>query len=162
MNPWFLVGALVAVCAAFSGGYWRGNEAGQAFVQQQWDQEKAKHMAEYAENQRIAREKEQAMQLAADNIREEKDNEIRNLTARATALSNSLRERPSRPTTEASAVPSSTEARPAAAGCTGKELYRPDGLFLAGEAARGDETRLLLKQCREQYETVIQMLMETK
>ena len=108
MNPWFLVGALVAVCAAFTGGYWRGNEAGQAFVQQQWDQEKAKQMAEYAENQRIAREKEQAMQLAADNIRKEKDREISNLTARTTALTNSLRDRPSRTTAQTSTVSSTS------------------------------------------------------
>lgn len=156
MNPWFLVGALVAVCAAFSGGYWRGNEAGQAFVQQQWDQEKAKQMAEYAENQRIAREKEQAMQLAADNIRKEKDNEIRNLNARATALSNSLRDRPSRSTAETSSVPSTASNGSTATGCTGKELYRPDGEFLAREAARGDELRILLKQCYKQYQEVSQ------
>jgi hypothetical protein len=156
MNPWFLVGALVAVCAAFSGGYWRGNEAGQAFVQQQWDQEKAKQMAEYAENQRIAREKEQAMQLAADNIRKEKDNEIRNLNARATALTNSLRDRPSRSTAETSSVSNTTSNGSTATGCTGKELYRPDGEFLAREAARGDELRILLKQCYKQYQEVSQ------
>jgi hypothetical protein len=156
MNPWFLVGALVAVCAAFSGGYWRGNEAGQAFVQQQWDQEKAKQMAEYAENQRIAREKEQAMQLAANNIRKEKDNEIRNLNARATALTNSLRDRPSRSTAETSSVPNTTSNGSTAAGCTGKELYRPDGEFLAREASRGDELRILLKQCYKQYQEVSQ------
>ena len=156
MNPWFLVGALVAVCAAFSGGYWRGNEAGQAFVQQQWDQEKAKQMAEYAENQRIAREKEQAMQLAANNIRKEKDNEIRNLNARATALTNSLRDRPSRSTAETSSVPNTTSNGSTATGCTGKELYRPDGEFLAREAARGDELRILLKQCYKQYQEVSQ------
>ena len=156
MNPWFLVGALVAVCAAFSGGYWRGNEAGQAFVQQQWDQEKAKQLAEYAENQRIAREKEQAMQLAADNIRKEKDNEIRNLNARATALTNSLRDRPSRSTAETSSVPSTTSNGSTATGCTGKELYRPDGEFLAREASRGDELRILLKQCYKQYQEVSQ------
>lgn len=156
MNPWFLVGALVAVCAAFSGGYWRGNEAGQAFVQQQWDQEKAKQMAEYAENQRIAREKEQAMQLAADNIRKEKDNEIRNLNARATALTNSLRDRPSRSTAETSSVSNTTSNGSTATGCTGKELFRPDGEFLAREAARGDELRILLKQCYKQYQEVSQ------
>jgi hypothetical protein len=156
MNPWFLVGALVAICAAFTGGYWRGNEAGQAFVQQQWDQERAKQMAEYAENQRIAREKEQAMQLAADNIRKEKDREIRNLNARAAALTNSLRDRSERPTTEASTLPSTTTNGSTATGCTGKELYRPDGEFLAREAARADELRILLRQCYKQYQEVSQ------
>jgi hypothetical protein len=156
MNPWFLVGALVAICAAFTGGYWRGNEAGQAFVQQQWDQERAKQMAEYAENQRIAREKEQAMQLAADNIRKEKDREIRNLNARAAALTNSLRDRSERPTTQTSALPSTTTNGSTTTGCTGKELYRPDGEFLAREAARADELRILLRQCYKQYQEVSQ------
>ena len=156
MNPWFLVGAFVAVCAAFSGGYWRGNEAGQAFVQQQWDQEKAKQMAEYAENQRIAREKEQAMQLAANNIRKEKDREISNLTARTTALTNSLRDRPSRSTAETSTVSSSTDARCSPVACTGAGLSKQDAEFLAREAARGDETRTLLKQCYKQYQEVSQ------
>ena len=154
MNPWLILGFVLAVAAAGGAGLYQGHELGMAEVQQKWDKERAAQEAEYAAAQAAAREKEQALQAGADQLRQEKDREIRNLNARATALSNSLRDRQERPTAEASAVPSATDARPAATGCTGKELYRPDGEFLAREAARGDELRILLKQCRDQYETL--------
>ena len=154
MNPWLILGFVLAVAAAGGAGLYQGHEMGMAEVQQKWDKERAAQEAEYAAAQAAAREKEQALQAGADQLRQEKDREIRNLNARATALSNSLRDRQERPTAEASAVPSTTDARPAATGCTGKELYRPDGEFLAREAARGDELRILLKQCRDQYEAL--------
>ena len=154
MNPWLILGFVVAIAAAGGAGLYQGHELGMAEVQQKWDKERAAQEAEYAAAQAAAREKEQALQADADHLRQEKDREIRDLNARATALANSLRDRPTRPTTEASALPSTTDVRPAATGCTGKELYRPDGEFLAREAARGDELRVLLKQCREQYETL--------
>jgi hypothetical protein len=161
MNPWMILGVVLAVGVAGGAGVYKGHELGMAEVQQKWDKERAEQEAAYAQAQAEARSKEKALQANADAIRQEKDREIRNLNARATALSNSMRERPSRPTTEASAVPSTAEVRPVTAGCTGKELYRPDGEFLAREATRADETRVLLKQCREQYESVIKMLMES-
>jgi hypothetical protein len=160
LNPWVILSLVLAIAGAFGGGYYKGNSVGQAEVQQKWDKEKTEQYAAYAEAQETARAREQNLQVQADRLREDKDREIRNLNARATALSNSLRERPSRPTAEASAVPNTAEVGPVAAGCTGKELYRADGEFLAREAARGDETRLLLKQCREQYETVMKQFMD--
>lgn len=154
MNPWLILGFVLAVAAAGGAGLYKGHDLGMAEVQQKWDKERAAQEAEYAAAQAAAREKEQALQANADHIRQEKDREIRNLNARATALSNSLRDRATRPTAESSAVPSTADARPAATGCTGEKLYRPDGEFLAREAARGDELRILLKQCRDQYETL--------
>jgi hypothetical protein len=127
-----------------------------AKVQQQWDNEKAVQYEAYAQAQEAARVKEQNLQAQADRLREEKDNEIRNLNARATALSNSLRDRPSRATTVASTVSSSTGLSCPALTCTGAELSREDGEFLAGEAARADEARTLLKQCYDQYNAVRQ------
>jgi len=153
-NPWVILGFVVAVIGAAGAGYYQGNEAGQAKVQQAWDKERAEQEAAYAQAQAAAREKEQQLQTNADQIRQEKDREIRNLNARATALTNSLRDRAERPTTEASAVPSAANAGPAPTGCTGEKLYRPDGEFLAREAARADELRALLRQCRDQYETI--------
>lgn len=160
LNPWVILSLVLAIAGAFGGGYYKGNSAGRAEVQQKWDKEKTEQYAEYAAAQETARAREQNLQIQADRLREEKDREIRNLNARATALTNSMRERPSRPTAEASAVSSTAEARPAATGCTGKELYRPDGEFLAREAARADEARVLLKQCREQYDTVMKQFMD--
>jgi hypothetical protein len=125
-----------------------------AKVQQEWDKERAAQEAAYAQAQAEARTKEQELQANADAIRQEKDREIRNLNARTTALTNSLRDRSERPTTETSTLPSTTTNGSTATGCTGKELYRADGEFLAREAARADELRFLLKQCRDQYETL--------
>jgi hypothetical protein len=152
MNPYFIAGSVLAVVFAYGAGHWQGDDAGQAKVQAKWDKEKAKQMAEYAENMRLAREKEQALQQGANNLREEKDREIRNINARATALSNSLRDRPDRPTTQSGAVSSTSSA--GQSGCTGKELYREDGAILVGIAREADELRIALKQCYAQYETL--------
>jgi len=156
MNPWLIVGFVLAIAGSFVGGYYKGNSAGMAKVQQQWDNEKAVQYEAYAQAQEAARAKEQNLQIQADRLREEKDNEIRNLNARATALTNSLRDRPSRTTTVASTVSSSTGLSCPTLTCTGAELSREDGEFLAGEAARADEARTLLKQCYDQYNAVRQ------
>ena len=155
MNPWFLLGAALAVAAAGAGGLYKGYELGMAEVQQAWDKEKAEQYAAYAAAQDVARQKEQALQAGADQLRQEKDREIRNLNARATALTNSLRDRPSRTTTVASAVSDTTNAGCAPTSCTGAGLSKEDGEFLAGEAARADKLRLSLKQCQAQYQSLI-------
>ena len=152
-NPWVLLTLVLAIAGAAGGGYYKGNSAGQAEVQQAWDKEKAEQYAAYAKGQEEARQREQEMQQAADKLRREKDAEIRNINARATALTNSLRDRSERPAENGSVSGTATNG-PAAAGCTGEKLYRPDGEFLAREAARADELRILLKQCRDQYETL--------
>jgi hypothetical protein len=154
MNPWMILGVALAVATAGGAGLYQGRELGMASVQQQWDKERAAQEAAYAQAQEEARAKEQALQANADVIRQEKDREIRNLNARTVALTNSLRDRSERPSTEASTVSIPTENGSIATGCTGEKLYRPDGEFLAREAARGDELRILLKQCRDQYEAI--------
>jgi hypothetical protein len=151
MNPYFIAGSVLAVVFAYGAGHWQGDDAGQAKVQAKWDKEKAKQMAEYAENMRLAREKEQALQQGADHLREEKDREIRNINARATALANSLRDRPDRPTTESSAVSGTAGA---CSGATGAQLARSDGEFLAGYAADAARLKAALDQCVKQYETL--------
>ena len=106
MNPWLILGFVLAVAAAGGAGLYQGRELGMAEVQQKWDRERAAQEAEYAAAQAAAREKEQALQASADSLRKEKDREIRDLNARATALANSLRDRPTRPTAESSPVSS--------------------------------------------------------
>ena len=151
MNPWMIIGVMLAISGAYGAGHWRGDSAGQAYVRHQWDQEKAKQMAEYAENMRLAREKEQALQQGANHLREEKDREIRNINARATALANSLRDRPDRPTTESGAMSGTTGT---CSGATGAQLARSDGEFLAGYAADAAKLKTALDQCVKQYETL--------
>ena len=154
MNPWFFLGAALAVAIAGSAGLYKGRDIGMAEVQHQWDKERAAQEAEYAAAQAAAREKEQALQASADQLRQEKDREIRNLNARAVALSNSLRDRPTRPSPESSPVSSTASVGCPVPVCTGTGLSKEDAGFLAGEAARGDELRALLKQCYSQYETL--------
>lgn len=154
MNPWLIVGCLVAVGVAGVGGYMKGDEAGQAFVQQRWDRQTAELAAQHAKDLEAARQKEQAMQASANHLRQEKDREIRNLNARAAALTNSLRERPTRPTADAGPVSNTASPGPASTSCTGAGLSREDAQFLAGEAARADELRAALRQCIAQYEAV--------
>lgn len=154
MNPWLILGFVLAVAAAGGAGLYKGHDLGMAEVQQKWDQERAAQEAEYAAAQAAAREKEQELQANADQLRKEKDREIRDLNARATALANSVRDRPTRPAAEASGVSSTASAGCAPASITGAGLSREDAQFLAGEAARADELRASLRQCLNQYETL--------
>ena len=138
---------MLAVGAAAGGGYYQGHEHGSAKVQQAWDKEKAEQYAAYAKGQEEARQKEQELQAAADKLRREKDAEIRNINARATALANSLRNRPER---AAQNDPVSGAAR-SCSGASGKELARSDGEFLAGYAADAARLQAALDQCIKQY-----------
>jgi hypothetical protein len=152
MNPWLILGAVLAVGAAAAGGYYQGNQAGQAEIQQQWDNEKVAQYAQYAKAMEESVEAQQQLQMGADKLRQEKDREIRDITARNTALANSLRDRQSRPATPAGAV--SSAAGVGSSACTGKDLYREDGEFLVRIAREADELRAALKQCYKQYESV--------
>jgi hypothetical protein len=151
MNPYFIAGSVLAVVFAYGAGHWQGDDAGQAKVQAKWDKEKAKQMAEYAENMRLAREKEQALQQGANNLREEKDRELKKVADTNRILLGSLRNRPER---AAEGSPVSSTASAGQSGCTGKELYREDGAILVGIAREADELRIALKQCYAQYETL--------
>jgi hypothetical protein len=156
MNPWLIAGFVVALGVATVTGYMKGDTAGRAHVQQQWDKERAQQAEAHAVAMEAARQKEQALQANADQLRKDKEREIRDLNARAVALTASLRQRPERPTAETSSVPGAAGTGSAVAGCTGAELSRPDAEFLAREAARADELRAALRQCLSQYETLRQ------
>lgn len=148
-------GAAIVLVAAFAGGagYIKGASAGRAEIQQAWDQEKAKLAEEHAKAVAAAREREQQLQAQADNLRQEKDDEIRSISARAASLADSLRKRPER-TAQASAVSSTASAGCPACVCTGSSLSREDAEFLAREAARADELRASLAQCVKQYQSL--------
>lgn len=156
MNPWLILVAVLAIGAAAGGGYYTGKEDGRALVQQAWDKEKAEQYAEYAKGQEAARRKEQEMQAAADQLRKDKDAEIRNINARATALANSLRNRPERPA-QTSGVPDTART---CTGASGAELARGDGEFLSGYSADAARLDKALDYCIAQYEAVRKKLKE--
>ncbi len=149
MNPYFIAGSVVAIVMAYGVGHWQGDDAGQAKVQAKWDQEKAKLAEEYAANVAKMREKEQAMTEASAAIMEKKNHELREINARATALSNSLRQRPER--AESSNVSSASAS---CSGASGKELARGDAEFLAGYSTDAARLQAALNQCLAQYEAI--------
>jgi hypothetical protein len=150
MNPWFISGSLIAIILAAGAGYFQGSEHGKASVQAMWDKEKAAQYAEYAKAQEEARKKEQELQANADRLRQEKDREIRDLNARATALNNSLQHRPTR-TSEAGSV---SDPSKSCSGASGKELARGDAEFLVRYASEAARLQADLNQCVRQYEAL--------
>jgi len=152
MNPYFLVGALIAVAVAGGAGYVKGTAHGKAVVQAAWDAERIQQQEAHVKALQESIQKQQALQADADQLRQEKDRETRDLLARNTALNNSLRNRPQRPAAPTSTVPST--AGTGSSGCTPRELYREDSEVVVGLAREADEIRLALKQCYAQYEAV--------
>jgi len=151
MNPYVIIGVVVAIGVAGAGGLYQGHQLGKAEVQQAWDKEKAEQYAQYAKAQEEARAKEQELQANADQLRKEKDAEIRNINARANALSNSLQQRQTRPT-ETSSLPSSSSS--GQGGCTPRQLYRESAEDFVKIAIEADNLRLALKQCYAQYDSI--------
>ncbi len=152
MNPWLILAAVLAVGAAGGAGYVKGRGDGQAKVQAAWDAERIQQQEAHNQALRESIEKQQALQLGADQLRQEANREKRELAARNTALTNSLRDRPERPTTEVGAVRSATGA--GSGGCTPRELYRQDSEVVVGLAREADEVLIALKQCYAQYDAV--------
>jgi hypothetical protein len=150
MNPWVILAFVLAVGTAAGGGFYKGFSTGKAEVQQAWDKEKAEQYAAYAKGQEEARRREQEMQASADQLRKEKDAEIRNINARSLALANQLRDRPERPAQSSTA----SGAARACSGATGAELAKGDGEFLAGYAADAARLQAALDQCVKQYNAV--------
>lgn len=147
MNPWVILAFVLAIGAAAGGGYYKGNKAGKDEVQVEWAKEKAEQYAAYAKAQEEARAREQEMQAAADKLRREKDAQIKDINARATALTNSLRNRQERPA-ESSTVSSAARS---CGGASGAELAKGDGEFLARYAADAARLQAALDQCVKQY-----------
>lgn len=134
----FLASIIIAVYGV--GSFFVGENYGAKAVQAKWDSEKAATIS-------AQRDKEAELQTNMDKLREEKNRETAKLRRTVAALTDSLRDRPERPasaTTEAGASPN---------GCTGAELYKPDGNFLVGESARADQIRLALKECQAAYQS---------
>ena len=74
MNPWFILGATLAVAAAGAGGLYKGHELGMAEVQQAWDKEKTEQYAAHAAAQEAALQAAQqyfAAEKQADEARRE-------------------------------------------------------------------------------------------
>lgn len=106
--------------------------------------------ARLAEAARRAAEARHQAEVAASKERTER--EIADLELRVADLAERLRNRPERPS---GAAVSGSAATPVA--CTGAQLYREDGKFLVGEAARADRLRIQLADCQRQYDAAVRL-----
>jgi len=97
-----------------------------------------------------------ALQESFDKIQKDKDAKLQVLNSRVASLTSSLQQRPSR--TESSGVSDDSKVGEVRQGSTGTGLYREDGLFLAGEAARAELIKEELLTCYRSYDTAKETL----
>jgi hypothetical protein len=93
--------------------------------------------------EKTIRDKEHQYQSDADQIRIQKDAQIKAINTQLVDAVSELRKRPSRAT-----------ETPNGKGCNGASLYAEDSEFLVREAARADEIRVALQACYKQYESI--------
>jgi hypothetical protein len=143
--------AVAAALAAYAAHIHHQRNIGRTEVQLKWDasvsQQRAQALVQAAEDQRI----ENRRQSMATEIQQRKDNEFNTINARLAAALERLQQRPDRP-----APGSAPTSGPAVAqGCTGAGLYRPDGQFLAGEAAAATRIGAERDYCYARYNTLV-------
>ena len=131
----------VAVIFVYGGAAtYIGLSYGAASVRAEWDTEKAAIVT-------AQRAKEVELQANMDTLREAYRNETAKLATNVRNLSNSLRNRPSRP----ASMPEVASAGDGPRGCTGAELYREDSELVVAESERAEIIRIALKKCQDAY-----------
>jgi len=108
-----------------------------------WRYEK-KEAAQTIAMQKALEEKEQANQLAVDQITKDKNDQIDTINTQLFSALSQLRNRTSRNNPSASNTKNGT----------GSTLFAEDAEFLIGEAARADKLRTALDACYKQYDQV--------
>lgn len=134
-NPsvWLVLLGLLA--GAFGVGYFKGGES-----------ERGRATAALLVASEKARQQEANWSTNVAALEEVHADEVRNIAAQRDAALLSVRNRPERPVSAASA--------PSAQYGTGANLYRDDAEFLLREAARADGLRAALERCQAWIETV--------
>lgn len=134
------ISALAVVAAVYS-IYRHGRQTMADEIELQSTKDKVAQQAKKLEEKQgeIAQLQEQAATLQRLSAERQKADAA--TASRLVAMVDSLRNRIDRPAPGASHPPAAGQ------GATGAELYRPDAMFLAGEAARADRLRSALRQC---------------
>lgn len=130
--------------------YSTGDKHGAQRVQAQWDAQTIERQQAIAQETKRREQVETQLQAEADKRIQEKEIEITRLNSNIDRLLDQLRKRPQRPSD--TRVPQASSVEPSGPGCSGSELYREDGEFLAREAARAEKLRLGLIECRGAYQ----------
>jgi len=140
--------AVLVICGAIAfSSYHYGYAEAKLFVTNQYEEKLRKQISQAEEAEALLRKKNHDA-LGA------KENEINKLTARVSSLRSELLKRPSR---QNNPLPPSSPAT-----CTGRELYREDGEFLAGEASTAERVRIERDYYYGQYEQARQQLERLK
>ena len=161
LNPQLLL--VLALAVAWPLSLWqafsRGEIAGRAAVQQQWDAEATTRAQATLRLVNAAHATSQALQDKAAEQRKTTNDQITRIN-RAHALAiERLRDRPERPAdTGAGSVSEAATVGEHATGCTGAGLFRSDSEFLSGLAADADKLRAGLQACQTQYESARETL----
>lgn len=149
LNPWVLLGIVLAVLSAFGGGYYKGKDA-----------EYQRQQIEIAALNAKARETEQAMAKVAqtygetlrkaNNVAKAKENQLRSaLTDGSLKLRVPVKTNCPIPVSESTATPSGGDSGTASA-----ELDRQAADALIAIAAEGDAAIRKLNTCIQTYETL--------
>jgi len=97
------------------------------------------------------------LQAKVTTQQKEHNAKVNNLNLRVADLSNSLSDRPLRPSGDSS-IPGDTSNGTCTAGCNGQGLYQDDAKFLGWYAGKTEELKEGLVQCYRQYDTVKETL----
>lgn len=149
-----VLGILAALGTTYAVGHWRGDDAGAARVQAEWDKDKTERALAYAKLQDEVRAKEQALNAKIAAARQERDHEKQVRAAVERQLADVVRKRPKRPAVSGGTPPDATFQ--AGGFGTGAQLYAEDLQFLAGEAARADNIRGALIECYAWHDAVME------
>lgn len=144
MVKWIVAGVIATLLAFFHISY----------VEHVKNNINAEWMAKLNKAKEEARNVESKLIDDALDMEREKNAKISSLDKHVASLNYRLQQRPSR----SSSVSEDTGAGEA---CTGAQLYREDGIFLAGEAARAERIRIERDYYYEQYENVRKKLDES-
>ncbi len=134
------VWAVAALVVALAASHWKAYHLGANIVQAEWD-------TAQASADESARDKEQAMQAAADQLRKTQNDKLTQIRRDLDAARAAIRLLHSTPRPSDYAPP----APGTGSQCSGASLYAEDADFLIGESARADELRAALERCEAQY-----------
>lgn len=140
-----------AIVAAEMWWHHDGVVQGRAEVQAAWNAEKLATATENAEKIAIVTAAATDLQTKADKERGTLNAHIRSIDLEHSEQLRRLQNRPSRPAESASGMPPNPGPGTDRPGSTGAGLYKPDGEFLAGEAARGKLLAVHLASCEADY-----------
>ncbi len=143
LNPWPLVALLIVLGGLYGAHrYVVVNAVKQNTVQIEQKYETARLQAEAT-----AKETTRLLKMSADKDKQDKDAKINSISVQLADAKRMLRNRPSRPSSIATHPPITSS-------CTGSQLYREDGEFLIGEAARAAEIAIERDYYYNEYEKI--------